>query len=163
MKPVHQESLAIGAMLAAAILFGLWVLPLGIGAPSASQGVGLSARFMPQLATLGIVLALAWGLYGSLTGTAPAVKAGGDQGGHARKPIGAVAICLVFAVIGFELAGFYVGGVCMAVLLTVLLGERRLPVIVLFPTLLLATIYLLFEFALNVRLPKLGLIPGLQV
>ena len=163
MKPVHQESLAIGAMLAAAILFGLWVLPLGIGAAGAGQGVGLSARFMPQLATLGIVLALAWGLYGSLTGTAPAVKAGGGQGGHVRKPIGAVAICLVFAVIGFELAGFYVGGVCMAVLLTVLLGERRLPVIVLFPTLLLATIYLLFEFALSVRLPKFGLIPGLPV
>ena len=163
MKPVRRESLAIGAMLAAAILFGLWVLPLGIGAAGAGQGVGLSARFMPQLTTLGIVLALAWGLYGSLTGTAPAAKARRDQGGHARIPIGAVAICLAFAVIGFELAGFYVGGVCMAVLLTVLLGERRLPVIVLFPPLLMATIYLLFEFALNVRLPKLGLIPGLQV
>ena len=163
MNPLRPQSLAIGAMLAAAILFGLWVLPLGIGAAGAGQGVGLSARFMPQLATLGMVLALAWGLFGSLTRTAPAAKAGRDQGGHARKPIGAVAICLVFAVIGFELAGFYVGGVCMAVLLTVLLGERRLPVIILFATLLLATIYLLFEFALNVRLPKFGLIPGLAV
>ena len=163
MKPVRPESIALGGLLAAALVFGLWVLPLGIGLGAADYGTGLSPRFMPQLATVGLVLALAWGLYRSFAGTRAARRPGGDQEGLARIPFGALLICLAFAVIGFNLAGFYLGGMCMAVLLAVLLGERRPWVIVLFPALLLAAIYLLFEFALNVRLPKFGLIPGLPV
>ena len=163
MKPVHLESIAISSLLAAALVFGLWVLPLGIGLGAAGDGAGLSARFMPQLATTALALALAWGLYRSFVETRAADRPGRDQVGLVRKPIGALLICLAFAVIGFNLVGFYVGGICMAVLLAVLLGERRPWVIVLFPALLLAAIYLLFEFALNVRLPKFGLIPGLPV
>ena len=163
MKPVRPESIAISSLLAAAVVFGLWVLPLGIGLGAAGDGTGLSARFMPQLATMAMVLALAWGLYRSFVETGSADEPGRDQEGRVRIPIGGLLICLAFAVIGFDLVGFYVGGICMAVLLAVLLGERRPWVIVLFPTLLMAGIYLLFEVALSVRLPKFGLIPGLAV
>ena len=163
MKPARPESIAIGGLLAAAVVFGLWVLPLGIGLGAAGDGTGLSARFMPQLATTAMVLALAWGLYRSFVETRAIDRPDRDQEGRVRIPIGGLLICLAFAVIGFDLVGFYVGGICMAVLLAVLLGERRPWVIVLFPTLLMAGIYLLFEVALNVRLPKFGLIPGLSV
>ncbi len=51
----------------------------------------------------------------------------------------------------------------MAVLLTLLLGERRVLISIVFPTLLLAVIYLVFEIGLQVRLPKSGLFPGLAI
>lgn len=161
MKALPRESLLVAALLAAAIVFGLWILPAGIGPGGA--GEGLSPRFMPRLATAAMALALAWGLLGSLIGKRPARQPDSDEESHVRIPIVGVAICLAFATFGFALAGFYVGGVCMSALLTVLLGERRAWVIVVFPTLLLAAIYLLFELALNVRLPRFGLIPGLPI
>ncbi len=163
MKRVRPESIALGGLLAAAVIFGLWLLPLSIALSAAGVGTGLSPRFMPQLATAGMVLALAWGLYRSFVETQAADGPDEDREGLARIPFGALLVCLAFAIFGFDLAGFYLGGICMAVLLTVLLGERRPWVIVLFPTLLLAAIYLLFEFALNVRLPRFGLIPGLPI
>ncbi len=163
MKRLNAESLGIGALLAAAILFGLWVLPAGIGLGGAGGGEGLSPRFMPQLATAAMVLALAWGLLNSLIRKKTTAKPAEGSESHVYVPIAGIAICMAFATIGFSLAGFYLGGICMAVLLTVLLGERRAWIIILFPTLLMATIYCLFELALNVRLPRFGLIPGLPV
>lgn len=139
----------------------MWILPAGIGLGGMNQGEGLTPRFMPQLATAAIVLALAWGFLNSLIRKQPVAKQAQGSESHVYPPIAAVAICIAFATIGFALAGFYLGGICMAVLLTVLLGERRARIILLFPILLLAAIYLLFELALNVRLPRFGLIPGL--
>lgn len=163
MKRIHPEVITIGAFLAAAITFGLLVLPAAIAPGGSSQGAGLSPRFMPQLAVASIVLALAWGLLGSLTGKQQAEQRTRRRSSQIRTPICGVAICLAFAAIGFELAGFYVGGICMTILLTLLLGERRPWVIILFPTVLLAAIYVLFELALTIRLPRLGLIPGLPI
>ena len=162
MRP-RPESLALAGLLAVTVVFGLWVLPAAISLGAAGSGAGLSPRFMPQLATAGMALALAWGLYRSFTTAGAVDKPGGDPAGLARIPFGALLICLAFALIGFDVAGFYLGGICMAVLLAVLLGERRPWVVVLFPILLLAGIYLLFELALNVRLPRFGLIPGVPV
>ena len=163
MKRVHPEVLTIGAFLAAALTFGLLVLPAAIAPGDSGQGASLSPRFMPQLAVASIVLALAWGLFRSLAGNRQAEQQGRRPRERILTPIYGVAICIVFAVIGFDLAGFYVGGIFMAVLLTLLLGERRPWVIVLFPAALLATIYVLFELALNIRLPRLGLLPGLPI
>lgn len=163
MKRLRPESLGIGALLSAALLFGLWVLPAGIGLGGMGQVEGLTPRFMPQLATAAIVLALAWGLLNSLIRKQSTAKTVEGSESHVYLPIAGVTICMAFATVGFALAGFYLGGICMAVLLTILLGERRAWVIILFPTLLLAAIYLLFELALNVRLPRFGLIPGLPV
>ena len=39
-------------------------------------------------------------------------------------------------------------------LLAVLLGERKLPTILLFPVLILTAIYVIFELGLQIRLPK---------
>ena len=160
---MRRESIAIAALLAAAILFGLWILPASISPGEAGPGEGLSPRFMPRLATVAMVLALAWGLLSSLIGTRSPRKPQDGRQRHIYMPIGGVAICLAFAGFGFALAGFYFGGICMTALLTVLLGERRAWVILVFPILLLAAIYLLFELALNVRLPRFGLIPDLPI
>ena len=163
MKRISPEVITIGAFLAAAITFGLWVLPAAIAPGDSSQGAGLSPRFMPRLAVASTVLALAWGLFRSLVGNRQAEQQARRPREQILTPIYGVAICIVFAGIGFELAGLYLGGILMAVLLTLLLGERRPWVIILFPAVLLAAIYVLFELALNIRLPRLGLIPGLPI
>ena len=163
MKRIHTETVTIGAFLAAAITFGLLVLPAAIAPGDSGQGAGLSPRFMPQLAVASIVLALAWGLSRSLIRNRQPEQQARRPRKQILTPICGVAICIVFAAVGFDLAGFYVGGIFMAVLLTLLLGERRPWVIILFPAVLLATIYVLFELALNIRLPRLGLIPGLPI
>lgn len=163
MRRIRPATITTGAFLAAAITFGLFVLPAAIAPGDSSEGAGLSPRFVPRLAVASIVLALAWGLFRSLVGNRQAEQQVKRPRKQILTPVYGVTICIVFAAVGFDLAGFYAGGILMAALLTLLLGERRPWVIILFPVVLLATIYVLFELALNIRLPRLGLIPGLPV
>jgi TM2 domain-containing membrane protein YozV len=74
-----------------------------------------------------------------------------------------VAICLFFSLVGFRVAGFYLGGVAMAFFLMLLLGERKPFNILGVPILVLLVIYLVFELGFQIRLPKSGLIPSIPV
>ncbi len=160
------ERLLLAGLIAVTVAFGVGVLPLGIDEGYASQGPGLSPRAMPQLAVSGIALALAFGLVQELLGRSPAPSPGVAQGGRGAHPfraLGAVLICFLFAYLGFQLLGFYLGGVVMAILLTLLLGERHVFKVVVIPILILALIYGIFELGFQIRLPKAGFIPGLPL
>ena len=163
MKSIRPESAAIAAFLGGVLAFGFGLLPAGIQVGPASVGTGLSPRFLPQLATASIAMALAWGLFRSVADRGKSDQPDQAAGPNPRKPLVAAAICMAFSTVGFDLAGFYLGGIAMAILLTMLLGERRVLISIVFPTLLLAVIYVVFEFGLQVRLPKFGLIPGLSL
>ena len=131
-----------------------------------SDDPGISPQFMPRLAIAGIVLALAFGSLMLLMGREPRGLVSGEAaraGLHPLRAAGAVVICLSFAYAGFSLAGFYLGGVAMAIILTLLLGERRVLGVLLFPVLILIAIYAIFELGLSIRLPKSDLIPGLPL
>ena len=65
-------------------------------------------------------------------------------------------ISMFFAYFGFAIGGFYLGGVAMAIVLTLLLGERKALNVVFVPVLVLASIYLIFELGLQIKLPKSG-------
>ena len=161
-----RDILIIVALLIATILFGFVVIPLEIREGSGNIGAGLSPRLMPELATAGIALALLLGLFQYLTSATPAEEMGlasHHEGGHPLRAVAAIAICLGFALFGFNATGFYVGGVLMAVILTWLLGERKVLNIIVIPILVLTTIYLVFEFGFQIRLPKSGFIPGVPV
>ncbi len=163
MKSLRSEPAAIALFLAGAAAFGFVLLPIGIQVGSANAGAGLSPRFLPQLATASLAIALVWGLFRAVAGRGERQPADQTDGSNPRKPLVAATICMAFAIGGFDLAGFYLGGFVMAVLLTLLLGERRVLISIVFPTLLLAVIYLVFEIGLQVRLPKSGLFPGLAI
>ena len=131
-----------------------------------SNDPGLSPHFMPRLAIAGIVLALAFGALMILSGREPRGLPSGvpaQARSHPLRAVSAVVICLSFAYAGFSLAGFYLGGLAMAIILTLLLGERRVLAVFLFPVLILIVIYVIFELGLSIRLPKSGLIPGLPL
>ena len=158
--------LLLAALIAVTVGFGLGLLPIGIEEGYGSQGPGLSPRALPQLAVTGIALALAFGLAQGLVGTAPASEATlpqGDSGAHPFRAIGAVLICFLFAHLGYAALGFYLGGVVMAISLTLLLGERQVFKVVVIPILILGLIYGIFELGFQIRLPKADFIPGLPL
>jgi hypothetical protein len=161
-----REIWIIVALLVVTGIIGFGLIPLGISEGSGNIGPGLSPRPMPELATGGIALALIFGLIQYLTKSVPdadAQMATHQEGGHPLRAVVAITICLLFATIGFRVSGFYLGGVAMAALLTLLLGDRKILNIIVIPVLVLIFIYLVFEFGFQIRLPKSGLIPGIPL
>lgn len=166
MQDRKGEILLLVGLIVIVLVFSLVLLPLGIEKGFGSPGPGLSPRAMPQLASTGIALALAYGLLLALLGnqrTSEEPESPGPPGAHPLRAIGAVFICLAFAHLGFALFGFYLGGVGMAMFLTLLLGERQLFRVVIIPVLILALIYGIFELGFQIHLPKADFIPGLPI
>jgi len=162
----QREILIIAVLLITTLIFGFVLIPIGISEGFGDIGPGLSPRFMPELATAGIAIALAFGLARYLFASKPEDDTGVlplQEGGHPLRAVAAMSICLFFAIIGFRVAGFYLGGITMALVLTLLLGERRLINALLIPVLVLTLIYLVFEIGFQIRLPKSNLIPGVPI
>jgi hypothetical protein len=162
----QREILIIAVLLITTLIFGFALIPIGISEGFGDIGPGLSPRFMPELATAGIAIALAFGLARYLFASRPEDDTGVPQlqeGGHPLRAVVAISICLFFAIIGFRVTGFYLGGITMALMLTLLLGERRLINALLIPVLVLTIIYLVFEIGFQIRLPKSNLIPGVPI
>ena len=161
-----SEALVIVGLLVTTLVFGFSLLPMGIADGSGNQGAGLSAGFIPRVATFGIAIALGFGLFETLIrarfkkGT---VQIAQEPDTHPFRAALAALVCLLAAYVVFAVAGFYIGGVLMGIVLLLLLGERRFVTIVVFPTLVLTVIYVIFELGLQVRLPKANLIPGLAL
>jgi hypothetical protein len=161
-----RDIVIIVSLLIATLVFGLVLIPIGISERSGNIGAGLSPRFMPELASAGIAFALLFGLFQYLTSSIPDDDMGlasHHVGGQPLRAVVAITICLIFALVGFNATGFYLGGVIMGASLTLLLGERKLLNIIVVPILVLTVIYLVFEFGFQIRLPKSGLIPGVPV
>ncbi len=162
----RTEIVVIAGLLAATLVFGFFIIPAAIGLSFNTGGTGLSPRFMPQIATAGIALALAYGfvllaLTKGSDNAEPSIGSTTDR--HPLRALGVVLICLLFAFLGFSVGGFYLGGIAMAFFLTLLLGERKVHNVVLVPILILASIYVVFELGLQIRLPKADIFPGLPI
>jgi hypothetical protein len=166
MSVKSREIIIITVLLLSTAIFGFVLIPAGIGEGFGASGAGLSPRFMPELATIGIAGALLFGLARHLFVAASNEEPDSSseaEGGHPLRAVTVIAICLFFSLIGFRMAGFYLGGIAMACSLTLLLGERKLINVIVFPVLVLIVIYLVFEFGFQIRLPKLGLIPSVPI
>jgi hypothetical protein len=166
MSVKSREIFIIAVLLLATAMFGLVLIPVGIGEGFGSSGAGLSPRFLPELATIGVALALTFGLlrHVFVAGSNEIPDVASDhEGGHPLRAVIVISICLFFSLIGFSLVGFYLGGFAMAFSLTMLLGERKFVKVVVFPILVLVVIYLVFEFGFQIRLPKSGFIPSVPV
>jgi hypothetical protein len=166
MSEKYREIATIAGLLLVTAIFGFVLIPIGIREGFGSDGAGLSPRFMPELATIGIAAALIFGLVKQLLvaeSSNAAASISEDDGSDPMRAVIVIAICLFFALIGFRVAGFYLGGLVMASSLTAFLGERKLLKVVVFPILVLLVIYIVFEFGFQIRLPKSGLISSIPV
>jgi TM2 domain-containing membrane protein YozV len=166
MSVKSREITIITVLLITTAIFGFVLIPVGIREGFGSDGAGLSPRFMPELATAGIALALIFGLLRHLFIAESNESADLESANEDERPLRAVivvAICLFFSLVGFRVAGFYLGGVAMAFFLMLLLGERKPFNVLGVPILVLLVIYLVFELGFQIRLPKSGLIPSIPV
>jgi len=166
MKSRTRELFVIGGLIVGALGLGFGLIPAGIEEGFGSRGPGLSPRTMPQVAAGGIALALIFGLFQTILAKGPIDKTqttADKSGSHPLRASGAVFICLLFAYSGFDALGFYIGGVAMAALLTLLLGERNLVYVLVLPILTLAVIYGLFEMGFQIQLPKADMVPGIPI
>ena len=128
----YRELLIIAALLIATLIFGFVLIPLGIREGFGEIGPGLSPRFMPELATAGIAAALLYGLARYIF--ASELEGAADipldhEGGHPLRAVAFILICMFFAAVGFRVAGFYFGGIAMAVYapLTLWINLKLLP------------------------------------
>jgi hypothetical protein len=62
--------------------------------------------------------------------------------------------CLLFAFILIPYAGFYASSFAFIVILAIIMGERRIIILVLLPAILLVGIYLGFEKGFTISLPR---------
>lgn len=152
------------ALLAAALSFLLAGVPFGIAPYRLESGLGFSPRLVPGLAGAGLVLALGVGLVATLraggsAGDPAAREAGAGEGeGDAVAPdlrrIGLAALlCLGFAFLVPVAGGFYLLGAALVAAIAWLLGERRVAWLVVYPVLLLASVYGIFEWGFQLRFP----------
>ncbi|MEZ5515751.1 MAG: tripartite tricarboxylate transporter TctB family protein [Steroidobacteraceae bacterium] len=152
-------------LLAGALLFVFYLVPVGIDEFRAEPGIGFSPRLVPMIAGVSLLIALAIGVYDTLRHhDATVASAGAD---NAEQNVGrmvlAAALCFIFSFVGAQVAGFYLGGALLAGLIAWMLGERRPLVLIVFSVALLGTIYAIFELGFQLRFPKNSLIPGLPV
>ncbi len=156
---------AIVALLVAALVFLLAGVPLGIAPYRLESGLGFSPRLVPAIAGAGLVAALCFGLVATLRGQAPGHltgEASGEAPGEAREGgpatgriVLAALLCLGFAFLVPLAGGFYLLGAALVAAIAWLLGERRIAWLVLYPVLLLASVYGIFEWGFQLRFPGL--------
>ena len=149
---------AILALLVAALVFLLAGVPLGIAPYRLESGLGFSPRLVPATAGAVLVLALCFGLVATLrAGSAQSSTEGGDGGDAAAPDLRRIAIaallCLGFAFLAPVAGGFYLLGAALVAAVAWLLGERRIGWLVLYPVLLLASVYAIFGLGFQLRFP----------
>ncbi len=162
----HRADVALVlGLLAGALLFVFYLVPVGIDEFRAEPGIGFSPRLVPMIAGISLLIALAIGVYDTLRHRdAARVSADADSSAqNVGRMVLAAALCFAFSFVGAQIAGFYLGGALLAGLIAWLLGERRPLVLILFSVVLLGTIYAIFELGFQLRFPKNSLIPGLPV
>lgn len=149
-------------LIALVLVFLLVVIPAGIGVGvSVSAALG-TPRLVPQLASVGMILALLCGLVGILwhraAGPDPEAPAGDalpdEPNATVWRPALVSLACLLTAVWGYSWLGFYVGSAMLMVVLTLLLAERRPTHLLLVPLLTVLCIYVLFDLGFQIRMPQ---------
>ncbi|HRX87851.1 MAG TPA: tripartite tricarboxylate transporter TctB family protein [Steroidobacteraceae bacterium] len=149
-------------LLAGALLFVFYLVPVGIDEFRAEPGIGFSPRLVPMIAAVILLIALAIGVYDTLRHHVVAASPDNAEQNVGRMVLAAT-LCFIFSFVGAQVAGFYLGGALLAGLIAWMLGERRPLVLIVFSVALLGTIYAIFELGFQLRFPKNSLIPGLPV
>jgi hypothetical protein len=148
----------IVTLLVGALAYLLVGVPLGIVPYRLESGLGFSPRLLPVVAAVALAAALCFGLVATLraggSGGAADEGGGADTGGtDTRRIVIAALLCLGFAFLVPVAGGFYLLGAALVAAIAWLLGERRPAWLVVYPVLLLASVYGIFEWGFQMRFP----------
>lgn len=158
------ETLLIVGVLAIALIFFFWVVPAGT---QPGGGTALTPRFILDVVvfiTLSLCLVRLVKLWlRPVSQTAEEVDE--DAGDGEKRHFGRIAVifggCLLYSYALIDIFGFYVSSILLVVGFFVILGERRLPILIIYPITTSFLLYAVFEIAFDLRLPKGTLIPPL--
>jgi hypothetical protein len=163
-------------LLAAVAFFALWVIPASVKDPAGfGYSEGLAPSFSVYLVAILAAITLAGRLVRILAADASAIQ--NEIGSTFSKPDPAdqldaqsetdetasdskmrtgiiLATCLLFPFLLIPYLGFYISSFGFVLFLAVVMGERRLPVLLLLPVLLVSGIYAGFELGFTIFLPR---------
>ena len=164
-QPRREILLLCGLLLGDAVFY-FAVIPYGIKDP---EGFGLDQGLPPSFSAhvAAILLALIMGarLLSLLIGRAVVAPEEEAENGEAEtgpwlRNAAGIGVALVFAMVLVPLAGYYLAGICMILVLMMVMGERRWPYLVGQPVAVMGLIWLLFDRIFSIRLPTGMLFDG---
>lgn len=159
------ETTTIAGLLVLASVFYFLVLPTQV---DSGGGAGLSPRFILDAVVYGITilcllrLARLW-----LRPTAPQeVEYNEHLADREPRHYGRISLifigCLVYTYVLIDLVGFYLSSILAMFCFALLMGERRIAVLILYPLGIAAILYVLFDLAFQMRMPAGALVGLIQ-
>jgi hypothetical protein len=150
------ETATIAGLLVLACIFYFVIIP---GQVDSGGGAGLSPRFILDVVTYGVAgacllrLATLW--------LRPVSSQEIEYNEHLadREPrhYGRIALifvgCLVYTSVLIDFLGFYPSSVLMLFCFALLMGERRVLMLLLYPLTITGVLYVLFDVAFQMRMP----------
>ena len=154
--PRHREALLLALMLAGVAGFVLWVVPASVEDP---EGFGYAQGLPPSftvylVALLGGAVMLVRLLRLWRNPDLSVVEAEAGEPGHGSRAASIIGVCLLFALLLIPNLGFYPASLLFIVVASLILGERR-PLFLIAPTIVVTGgLFLAFEYAFNIFLPR---------
>ena len=160
--PIKREIRLILAILGGVALFGFWVIPTSVKDPEGfGYAEGMPPSFTPNLvawlAVLVLVLRLvhmAWPMVVQrMDAPGPAITEVAEEPTRPIQAVLSISACLLYAMVFVPYLGFYISGLALIFTLILILGERRIVIVLGVPVVMLGGVYLLFEVVLTIILP----------
>ena len=160
----RDELILVLALLALAALVWFWLIPATVPAFVDRDSGDISARFVPQLATAVMILALLGRLFRLIVPVPVGPLAPPDPEPVEpldRRSVVVLAGVALFALVLIRVVGFHLASALLALGFARYLGQRRPLVLAAFTLVLVAGIHLLFEHVFGIPLPRGTLWRGL--
>lgn len=176
-SPKQAETLQLLLLLAVDTIFFFVIIPHGVQDPEGfgwDQGLppSFSVRLVAAIAAILMLGRLVKIHFAKTPDPAAAVPAGRaldvldedaepdlDAGVPVRGIMG-MAAALIFSIVLVPIAGFFIGSAALLVSMLLILGERRLSRLAIFPGIVILLIWILFGQLLSIRLPVGWLFSG---
>jgi hypothetical protein len=152
LRRLWGEMVAIALIGLSALVYLFWLVPTYIPAVRAFGGSDPAPRFVPMAIGVGILLVLAGRVLRVLIRPEPDPQPMWE-GTYVNKATAIIALTFVYGFFAVGYLGFYISSTIMAVACMLVLGERRLHMVLLVTAIVLLGIYALFERALGVFMP----------
>ncbi len=163
-KNFHEKSLIL-ILLSITLFFIFWIIPESIEDPD-DFGLqdGLKPSFSPYLIGFLALFILVFEYINSYLFNRKADFENEDLSFSKDifdRVIKIIFVCLLYSLFLIDVLGFYLASLIFAFILSFFLGEKRLLILIFFPTILVSVVFVGFEIGFNIFLPEGILLPNL--
>ena len=164
-KNFHEKTLIL-ILLGITLSFIFWIIPESIEDPE-NFGLqdGLNPSFAPYLVGFFAFFTLVFE-YVKNHILNPKARSASEKNSFSKEVfyriLKIIILCLFYSLFLIETLGFYLSSLIFISLLSFFLGEKRILILFLFPTLLILVVFLGFELGFNIFLPEGIILPKLS-